>query len=452
MNVFGRHTAALLMVGTLLVSACGGSTTSAPLPTGSAGTPPSSGGSPAPSVSAQATSGPPVTLNLWIFEGEDQIVPTFISDFEKIHPNITLKETLIPEDLYATKMDTAFAAGAPPDIAFVYQPTWMKAGDFLPINDLMASNNIDVSKFAQTALSSCELNGTLYCIGSYTGLYVLYYDKQLFDAAGLPYPSATVGMSVDTYAADAKKLAVPNSDLSKRVWGATTGGPEADVDNADFVSPDGRTATGYFDSPKDTHALAVLAHMANDKSGISWNDIGGMGLNDAYDLMASHQIGMTPDDNTALPKLDAMGVNVGIAPPYVEAEGDPTWIPEWTDAWGVTTKSAHPDEAKQFLVWVATQGQQVRADAGDLPLNLQFANQINWAGNDPLKQQMLSMAAMGRPYLFVPNFAADLSPIVDDTYSQIVNDESALNSIMQKQTKVFQTQLNQDWTTWDSIK
>ena len=491
MNVLHRRSVSLAAACVLVVAACGGSTPSSSPPaaatnnattvpptvvvatptaqqtTGATTTPTSPATSVVPSVPAESVTPtatactpatPPaapsskVTLNLWIFEGEDQIVPTFISDFQSTHPNIELKETLVPEDLYSTKMETAFAAGTPPDIAFVYNPTWMKAGDFLPINDLMASNCVDISQFAQTALSSCQVNDTLYCIGSYTGLYVLYYDKSLFDAAGLSYPSGTTGMSVDTYAQLASQLAKPNSDLSKRIWGATTGGPEADVDNRDFVSPDGKTASGYFDSAANINTFAKLAHMANDGSGLSWDDIASMGVDDAFELMKTHQLAMTPDDNTALPNLEAAGIDVGVAPPFKEQDSDPFWIPMWTDAWGVTTKSAHPDEAKQFLTWVATEGQKVRADSGALPLNIQYATQIDWAGSDPGKQDMVTMAEMGRPFLFVPGFADNLSPIIDDTWNQVVNDEANAESIMHSQVQVFQTQLTQDWATWDSIQ
>ena len=51
------------------------------------------------------------------------------------------------------------------------------------------------------------------------GLVVLLYDRQAFDAASLPHPSATVPMSVDEYAQVATKLAKPDPDLAKRVWG-----------------------------------------------------------------------------------------------------------------------------------------------------------------------------------------------------------------------------------------
>ena len=76
----------------------------------------------------EATDGEPVTLTLWAFEGEEEFFPTLIDRFETEYPNVTIKMTEIPEDNYATKMDTALAAGRPPDLGLVYEPRWLKAG------------------------------------------------------------------------------------------------------------------------------------------------------------------------------------------------------------------------------------------------------------------------------------------------------------------------------------
>jgi multiple sugar transport system substrate-binding protein len=470
MHMHAKRTAGLLMMSILLISGCGASSTPSPAQTTAPTAAPSeSAAAPtaAPSESAATPTAAPsesaaaptqtaaaqaVTLDLWIFEGEDQILPKFKAGFESAHPNITLNITLVPEDLYVTKLETAFAAGDPPDIAFVYDARWLRSSQFLPLSDLMASNGIDVSKFAQTALSACDLDGTLYCIGSYTGLYVMYYDRQLFDAAGIAYPDAATGMSIDKYAETARKLAHEDSDLSKRVWGATTGGPEAAVDNRAFVSPDGRTAIGYFDDAMTTHTFAVLAQMANNGSGLTWDTLSAMGMGGGTDLMYTHQIGLTPGDATDLPGLQEKGVDVGVAPPYFEADGQPFFVPMWTDQWGVTKLSAHPAEAQQFLVWVATEGQKVRAEAGNLPLDIELAKELNWAGDSPEKQALVAMAEKGRPQLFVPGFATDLSPILDDTFTQVVNNEGDVESIVHEQARVMQEQLDKDWATWDGIK
>ena len=75
----------------------------------------------------QGTDGEPVTLTLWAFEGEEAFFPTLKERFEAEHPNITLEITEIPEDNFTTKVDTALAAGRPPDMGLTYEQRWFKA-------------------------------------------------------------------------------------------------------------------------------------------------------------------------------------------------------------------------------------------------------------------------------------------------------------------------------------
>ena len=162
----------------------------------------------APSASAQEK----VLLTLWIFEGEEQLLPALEAAFETQHPDISLEITLIPEDQYVVKIDTALAAGSPPDIGFLYEQRWVKAGKILPLGEMIAAHGIDLAQFNQAVMQGrCFAEGEVYCLGSYTGATVLYYNKALFDAAGLSYPTATTPMTVDEYAALAAQLSSPTS-------------------------------------------------------------------------------------------------------------------------------------------------------------------------------------------------------------------------------------------------
>ena len=74
----------------------------------------------------------PVTLDIWIFEGEEQLLPALEEAFEAENPNVNVEITLIPEDQYVVKIDTAMAAGSPPDIGYLYDRRWVKAGKICP--------------------------------------------------------------------------------------------------------------------------------------------------------------------------------------------------------------------------------------------------------------------------------------------------------------------------------
>ena len=69
-----------------------------------------------------------VTLDLWMFLDGTGFLPSVVEAFEAAHPNITVQITDVPEGEYVTKLDTAFLAGQPPDIAFPYVIRWIRGG------------------------------------------------------------------------------------------------------------------------------------------------------------------------------------------------------------------------------------------------------------------------------------------------------------------------------------
>ena len=155
-----------------------------------------------------AQQGDRVTLDLWIFEGEETFLPALESAFEDANPDVDLKITEIPEDNYTTKIDTALAADSPPDIGFIVEPRWIKAGRMLPLDDVIESEGIDLSHLNQNAFEGCEYEGKIYCLGSYSAATMLFYNKDLFDAAGLAVPFVD-GVDVDRRVRVARRAAHP---------------------------------------------------------------------------------------------------------------------------------------------------------------------------------------------------------------------------------------------------
>lgn len=448
MKCLDRRTLGGLVASVIVLSSCGSSaapSSAAPSSAAPAEGSPTANGSP-----AACTTGETVTLGLWIFEGEEGILPKFKSGFESTHPNCSLEITQIPEDLYVTKLDTAFAAGSPPDIAYMYEPRWLKAGTFLPLDDLFAAKNIDLARFSQGPFGACQFEGKLYCMGSYLGQVIMLYDKQLFDAADLPYPSATEPMSVDEYAEVAAKLAKPNADLSKQVWGGEVAATYWWMDPRTLFSEDGRTAIGFVDDETTIHSWDVLAKMAKDRVGITGADQEAAGVDSAA-LLATHQLAMAILDNYSLGELQEQGVDVGVAPTPVERKGDLVHVGTWMDSWGVTTKSAHPDEAKELVAWIATEGNKVRAEAGTLPLDVQLARDSGWAAGAPERQKLVDLAAEARPGFFVPGLFGALSATLEEAFEGIIDSGDAAGALHDA-APILQEDLDKGWQTWESIQ
>ena len=103
--------------------------------------------------------------------------------------------------------------------------------------------------------------------------------------------------------------------------------------------------------------------------------------------------------------MEAVGdINWGVAPVPVETAGDSPWVSSWTDAFGVFADSDNPEPAMKFITFLAAEGNRLRAEIGGVPLNLNIAEEMDWAGDSVGRQEMLEVMQFGRRGVFVPNF------------------------------------------------
>jgi ABC-type glycerol-3-phosphate transport system substrate-binding protein len=389
-----------------------------------------------------------VSISLWIFEGEEEFLYNSESAFEAANPTIDLVITLIPEEEYVTKIETALAAGKPPDIAFVYSPNWLKIGAFVPLDDLVTEIGLDVSALNQSALSGCYFEGNLYCLGSDSALEFLLYNKDFLDAAGVPYPSATKPLTVDEYADLAAKLSKPSDDLSQRVWGGAAGAPYWWIDFRTMFSEDGRETIGYLDDVATTHMYQVLAQMVIDGNAPGVSDYDFFG---ETDLFLTGHIAMSIADNYSLGDLEAAGIHWGAAPVPVEDASSEAWVPAWTDNMGVFAASDHQAEALEFIKFLVTDGQRLRVENGQLPLDIQLATDLNWAGDSEGRQEVLGVMGLARPNIFVPDFWGFGPGILEDYFNSIVDGDMTADEAMKEAASEMQDSLDLAWTTWEQL-
>jgi multiple sugar transport system substrate-binding protein len=430
MRRFGR-TACVVAASALLTSAC------------------ISRGSDEGSEGSSDGAGGRVTLDLWIFEGEETFLPALEAAFEDANPDIDLKITEIPEDNYTTKIDTALAADSPPDIGFITDQRWIKAGRMSPLDDVVQAEGIDISHLNQNAFDGCIYEEQVYCLGSYSAATMLFYNKDLFDAAGLEYPSATESLTIDEYAALAEQLSEPSDDLSTRVWGGEASTPYWWMDTLTHFSQDGRTTLGFVNDAPTVHMYEVLTEMVAEgyaPSEAQFQQIG------TTEILATGQLAMSITDNaTAIPLLENAGVGWGVAPLPVEQEGDPPFVSSWTDMWGVFASSDHVEEAKRFVAFVGTTGNELRVEvANAVSLDLTVADELGWAQESPGRQEALQVMGLAQPTIFVPGYW-DVTDPLWDSFALVVEGEMTAQEALDDVAPEMQDSLDRAWQTWEDI-
>jgi multiple sugar transport system substrate-binding protein len=194
-----RMIAALLAVA-LGLAACGGS---------------SGGGGQAPTQQLPALNHH-VTVNFWHAMAGGAQKPTLeaiTKAFNDSQPNVTVNLQVYAD--YATLLQktlAAMAAGSPPDLAQCYENWAAKYSQSRALADLTPYVNAkdglsqdDLKDYWPTMLSDARLNGTYLMWPFNKSDSVLFYNEDMFRAAGIDHPPATW----DEFAADARKLTVP---------------------------------------------------------------------------------------------------------------------------------------------------------------------------------------------------------------------------------------------------
>jgi multiple sugar transport system substrate-binding protein len=129
-----------------------------------------------------------VSLIYW----EDAEGPMQAEAFMETRPEV--KFELIPFAGEDAKLDGMIAAGTPPDLFPLGDVNFIKyfvAGNLLNLQPLIeADSAFDLSIYFPRILRTSQApNGDLYALGPDFGAQLLYYNKTLFDEAGLSYPN-----------------------------------------------------------------------------------------------------------------------------------------------------------------------------------------------------------------------------------------------------------------------
>ena len=394
-----------------------------------------------------STAQEPVTLDFWVFEegGIGSFLTTLEGAFEAEYPNVDLNITAYPEGNYGVKLDTAIAAGKAPDLVLVFGPEQMRAGLLLPLDDMVAEQGIDLADYVPSIVNpgdefSCAYEDSLYCLGSYAGSVQMLYNKDMFDAAGLPYPEPYPPLTPDQFVDYACQL----TDEANGVWGAAASDPLAYTPWEVYFSDDGRTAE--FNSPDAVESFEILA------SGYEQGCMPSANVLDPWeqgrDFFSQEQLAMVITDFQDLDKVENAGINYGSTASVTPTGYDPYFF-VWTDSVGVMADSDNPTEALDFIAFLTTQGQTIRTEtSGDMPLNLATAEEIDWAGGVPGREDGIEVLSYARPAVFVPNRWDVIGPYYD-AWGYVVSGEKTAQEALDEAQPAIQENLDEAWETWE---
>jgi multiple sugar transport system substrate-binding protein len=398
------------------------------------------------------TGSEPVMLDFWVFGegGIGDFLGSLENDYEAKNPNIDLNITSYPEENFGVKLDTAIAAGQTPDLIVFPDAQQAREGLILPLDDMVQEKNIDLSGYVPAVVNGgledglgCGFEGQLYCLGSYAGSTQMIYNKDMFDAAGIPYPAPWPPMTPEEFVDTACQL----TDEANGVWGGAASDPLAYVPFDMMFSADGKTATGYVNGPDFVHQMDLLA------SGYERGCFPSANVLDPWaegrDYLSDGKLAMVITDFQGLKQIENAGINWGSTAPPTPAGVEPYFF-VWSDNVAIMADTEHPEEAKDFVAYVTTEGQRIRYETeGSTPLDLNIADEVNWAGGIPGREDGLEVLSHARPMVFVPN-RWDVAAPYYDAWGFVLEGDKTAQEALDDAAPAIQENLDKAWDDWNS--
>jgi len=183
---------------------------------------------PASSGSKPAEAPKPVTLR-WYMRWDqvriDGVAKPVIEAYQKANPHVTIEfENVASGTDYWIKLQTMIAGGTAPDV--IYPATHnayalASKNALVYVDDFAKRDAIDLAKYEPTVLDLYKTNNKVHCLPIDSAAVAVFYNKNMFEAAGIPAPKE--GWTWDEFLATAKKLTKDtNGDGKTDVFGVDT--------------------------------------------------------------------------------------------------------------------------------------------------------------------------------------------------------------------------------------
>lgn len=159
-----------------------------------------------PATGSQPTTQPvTITWSFWGDPGEQEVNQRVARAFERENPRIKVELIFTPWETYFTTREKEWANQTAPDVMFLNNiPGYAARGALYNLDALSQRDGFSTADFYPALLEQFRYQSQLYGLPRDNDTKVLYYNKALFDQAGVAYPKA--GWTWDDLRATAKAL------------------------------------------------------------------------------------------------------------------------------------------------------------------------------------------------------------------------------------------------------
>lgn len=305
-------------------------------------------------AAAQEPSGN-ITYAIWGDPAELSNQIALVETFEAEHPDINVDVTVSDWDQYWTSLQTSIAGGDAPDVFAMdgpIFPDYQSRGVLLDLKPYIDADGFDVTALADAGVAHFTTDdGGQYGLPRDLNVVPLFYNKAMFDAAGIAYPDET--WTWDTFVDAAKQLTIDeNGDGLAEQWGFYT--ETTDMENywSELVWQNGgqiinedatKTLLG---SDEAVAALQFFQDLIYKHKVLATPDL----FAETGDAFEQGLAAMESNGSWLVPTHQAAGIDFGIAPLPAGPAGHATSINPTGAV--VSASSKNPDAAWEFVKWL----------------------------------------------------------------------------------------------------
>ncbi|MDH6363962.1 multiple sugar transport system substrate-binding protein [Enterococcus sp. PF1-24] len=178
-----------------------------------------------------------LTVTTWNYDTTPEFEKLFRA-FEEANPGVKIEPVDIASDDYDTKLTTMLSSGDTTDVLtmknLLSYSNYALRDQLVDLTDHIGELEIDPAK---ESYEMYEIDDKSYAQPYRTDFWVLYYNKKMFDDAGLDYPD---NLTWDEYEEIAKTLSNPDEQVYgvyQHTWRSTTQAIAAAQNSSNLIEP-----------------------------------------------------------------------------------------------------------------------------------------------------------------------------------------------------------------------
>jgi multiple sugar transport system substrate-binding protein len=299
----------------------------------------------------QADPNAPATVTVWMGSWWADYTQKIIDAYKKEHPNVTLKIELLPINGYLDKAISSSLGGNPPDVLDLDASMLpaIASKDLLdPLDDY--AKELDRKDFQDAPWNSSIIKGKMYGLPNRGESSVFFYNKTMFDEAGVPYPKDD--WTYDDMLTIAKKITV-----SGKKYGVGIAASNSDPSNVfssfspvlwgfggDFLNKDNTAAA--MNTPESVKAIQYWTELYTKQKVVPEGSVNFALTKDVQPMFINNQVAMIPGSSSMIFLLNK----------HPEVKWGMVYEPNKfgrAGAWSFTIPKAAKNKAaaKDFIMW-----------------------------------------------------------------------------------------------------